>query len=86
MWVVEGETLMTELSPAVRAVLGATGTAGTPLELTARGIASAALRATVDEILPVEYELVDGSHQYEKKNPVREEFLAIVEELENAIV
>ena len=36
---------MTNLSPAAQAVLEATGTTGTPLELAARGVAAAALRA-----------------------------------------
>jgi|694.fasta_scaffold06243_30 hypothetical protein len=35
----------TTLSPAAQGVLDATGTTGTPLELAARGIAAAALRA-----------------------------------------
>ena len=43
---------------------------------------SEAFRAAVDEILPVEYELVDDNLQYEKRNPIREEFLTIVRELE----
>jgi hypothetical protein len=38
------------LSPAAQAVLDATGTTGTPLELTARGIAAAALRAAADQL------------------------------------
>jgi hypothetical protein len=36
------------LSPAAQAVLDATGTTGTPLELAARGIAAAALCAVAD--------------------------------------
>ena len=43
---------MTDLSPAAQAVLAATGTTGTPLELAARGIAAAALRAAADQVVP----------------------------------
>jgi hypothetical protein len=43
---------MTKLSPAAQAVLDATRTTGTPLELAARGIAAAALRAAVDQVVP----------------------------------
>jgi hypothetical protein len=41
---------MPDLSPAAQAVLDATGTTGTPLELAARGIAAAALRAAADQV------------------------------------
>ena len=40
----------TTLSPEAQAVLDATGTTGTPLELAARGIAAAALRAAADQL------------------------------------
>jgi hypothetical protein len=40
------------------------------------------LRALVDEIMPIEYELFDGHLQYEKSNPVRDQILSIANELE----
>lgn len=43
----------TELSPAAQAVLDATGVRGTALELPARGIAAAALRAVAEQVLPL---------------------------------
>jgi hypothetical protein len=45
----EKETAM-NLSPAAQAVLDATGTTGTPLELAARGIAAAALQAAAEQM------------------------------------
>jgi hypothetical protein len=49
----------TSLSPAAQAVLDATGTTGTPLELAARGIAAAALRAAANN-WRVDVEVIDG--------------------------
>jgi hypothetical protein len=45
---------MTDLSPAAHAVIDATGATGTSLELAARGIAAAALRAAADQVVPEE--------------------------------
>jgi hypothetical protein len=77
---------MTDLSPAAQTVLAATGTTGTPLELAARGIAAAALRAAADQVVPQtpspsypdDYESgVSETNQW-----VRTELLAIAAELE----
>ena len=55
---------MTTLSPAAQAVLDATGTTGTPLELAARGIAAATLRAAADQTRPeIHIEDIDHVHQ-----------------------
>lgn len=71
------------LSPAAQAVLDAFVDAayGSTFEMR-QGIA-AALRAALDEVIPLEYELVDGYLQYEKQNSVRDQFLTIIAELEN---
>ena len=79
---------MTELSPAAQAVLDAVLPVYddeylyvAPMEKHAGMIAAAALHAAADAIAPVENELIDD-HWYEKKNPVREQLLAIAHELE----
>ena len=80
---------MTEpLSPAADAVLDAADAVleqgNAPTWLVARGIA-AALRAAADQVVPLSYEdlWTDGRMlQYEKRDPVREKFLAIAAELE----
>jgi hypothetical protein len=75
---------MTDLSPAAQVVLKASlcvsSSGSAPLRH--RQCLAAALRAAADQVLPVEYELVDGHLQYEKKDPIREELLAIAIELE----
>jgi hypothetical protein len=51
-----------------------------------RSAVAAALRAAADEVVPLGYEDVwtDGKMlQYEKRDPVREQLLAIATELEN---
>ena len=66
---------MTKLSPAVQAVVNALGVQGiTALELVARGIAAAALRAAADQLINVKWsvEMQDLHH----------EFYAIATELE----
>jgi hypothetical protein len=79
-------TKMTELSPAAQAVLNAADDVywdwSGMSPATSRVIAAAALRAAVDQVLPVEYDLVDGYLQYEKQNSIREAFLAIAAELQ----
>ena len=88
---------MTNLSPAAQAVLDATGTTGTPLELAARGIAAAALRAAADQVVPEEpypnpsVQQPGGTHMYyreqlarwEERKLTRSELLAIATELES---
>ena len=67
------------LSPAAQAVLDAAiNVAESP---DAEAIASAVLRAVADQVVPIEYEDIHGCW-YEKKNRVREQFLAIANELE----
>jgi hypothetical protein len=68
---------VTELSPAAQAVLDATGVRGTALELPARSIAAAALRAAVDQVVPeVWFESDDITE-------ARDALLAIAAELDN---
>ena len=80
---------MTELSPTAQAVLKAVtqrqyscDPSDVP-EATGRirYEAAAALRAAADQVVPVEYEDIQNCW-YEKKNNVREQFLAIADELE----
>lgn len=77
---------MTNLSPAAQAVLDATGTTGTPLELAARGIAAAALRAAADQVVPLRRKplYADSSEEsaWSAQQDTREELLAIAAELE----
>ena len=70
---------MTEkkLSPAAQAVLDAYQMSPIEDELTS----AAVLRAAADQVVPIEYEDIHGCW-YEKKNRVREQFLAIANELE----
>ncbi len=72
---------VTTLSSTAQAVMDATGTTGTPLELVARGIAAAALRAAAYQVEPIEYEVIDNL-QYEVRSPVSDALLAIAAELE----
>jgi hypothetical protein len=54
-------------------------------ECYSREIAAAALKAAADQVVPLSYEdlWTDGRMlQYEKRDPVREKFLAIAAELE----
>jgi hypothetical protein len=71
-----------ELSPAAQAVIDATGATGTSLELAARGIAAAALRAAADQLgycrAPGEFE-----HLYGRIVEV-DDLLAIAAELDGA--
>jgi hypothetical protein len=76
------------LSPAARAVLDAAFTLADNLDrdVTETEIIAAALRAAADQVAPLSYEDVwtDGRIlQYETRNPVREQLLAIAAELEN---
>jgi hypothetical protein len=77
---------MTEpLSPAARAVIDAAMQYEINPECYSREIAAAALRAAADQVVPLSYEdlWTDGRMlQYEKRDPVREKFLAIAAELE----
>ena len=68
-----------KLSPAAQAVLDAAiNVAESP---DAEAIIAAVLRAVVDQVVPVENELIDNCW-YEKANPVREQLLAIANDLE----
>jgi hypothetical protein len=70
---------MTKLSPAAQSVLDAAiNVAESP---DAESIAAAVLRAVANQVVPIEYEDIQGCW-YEKKNRVREQFLAIANELE----
>jgi hypothetical protein len=74
------------LSPAAQAVLDAYRSIwlDEPLECDVECLA-AALRAAADQVVPLSYEdlWTDGRMlQYEKRDPVREKFLAIAAELE----
>jgi hypothetical protein len=70
---------MTKLSPAAQSVLDAAiNIAESP---DAESIAAAVLRVAADQVVPIEYEDIQGCW-YEKKNRVREQFLAIANELE----
>jgi hypothetical protein len=74
-----------ELSPAARAVLDAAMQYEINPECYSREIAAAALKAAADQVVPLSYEdlWTDGRMlQYEKRDPVREKFLAIAAELE----
>jgi hypothetical protein len=73
---------MTDLSPAAQAVYDAV------LEICpapADEIAAAAVRAAVDQVVPMEQEIIDNCW-YEKVDPIREQFLAIAAELETFAV
>ena len=70
---------MTELSPAAQAVLDATGTTGTPLELAARGVA-AALQAAADQI---QFEGQLGMTAYGGHAQAQSQLFAIAAELDN---
>jgi hypothetical protein len=75
------------LSPAAQAVLDATGTTGTPLELTARGIAAAALRAAADQVVPDKCPPIEDFNEFDQGYAVahlthRQALLAIAAELE----
>jgi hypothetical protein len=71
-----------QLSPASQAVLDAflAEWPDEPLEQDRQCLA-AAVRAVADQVVPIEYEDIHGCW-YEKKNRVREQFLAIANELE----
>ena len=69
-----------QLSPAAQEVLDATRFE-VNAECHAPWIAAAVLRAAADQVVPIEYEDIHGCW-YEKKNRVREQFLAIAKELE----
>jgi len=66
----------TTLSPAAQTVLDATGVRGTALELPARGIAAAALRAAADQVVP------ESTGISYTKQDIRTALLAIAAELE----
>lgn len=69
---------MTDLSPAAQAVLDASNLHAC---YDSRLILAAALRAAINQVLPIEHEIIDDCW-YEKADPIREQFLAIVAELE----
>lgn len=76
------------ITPAAQAVLDATGTTGTPLELAARGVAAAALRAAADQVkhefpLGPEYTEWDSGHDAGIRRALNK-FLAIAAELDNS--
>jgi len=77
----------TTLSPAAQAVLDATGTTGTPLELAARGIAAATLNAAADQVVP-KASTLSYPEDYElgvwvANDDARTGLLAIAAELDN---
>ena len=74
---------MTDLSPAAQAVLDAYGNEllRPGPSISGRHPLAAALRAAADQVVPIEYEDIQGSW-YENKNSVRDQFLAIAAELE----
>jgi hypothetical protein len=74
------ENDMTDLFPAAQAVLN---TVREICPAPADEIAAAALRAAVDQVLPIEHEIIDNCW-YEKADSIREKFLAIAAELEGA--
>jgi hypothetical protein len=68
------------LFPAAQAVLDATGTTGTPLELAARGVAAAALRAAAGQI---QFEGQLGMTAYGGHAQAQSQLFAIAAELDN---
>jgi len=66
------------LSPAAQAVLDASNLHP---YIDSRQILAAALRAAINQVLPIEHEIIDDCW-YEKADPIREQFLAITDELE----
>ena len=71
---------MTQLYPDAQAVLDA-ALYEVNAECYAPWIAAAVIRAAAYGVLPLEDELIDNC-MYEKRNPIREKFLAIADELE----
>jgi hypothetical protein len=75
-----------EQSLAAQAVIDATGAMGTSLELAARGIAAAALRAAADQVVPdkpaPDVASLKEFERWDAKRFVRLQFLAIAAELE----
>jgi hypothetical protein len=67
---------MTDLSPQAQAIVDAYENTTDKYDALA-----AVLRAAADQVVPIEYEDIHGCW-YEKKNRVREQFLAIANELE----
>jgi hypothetical protein len=45
---------------------------------------AAALRAAVNQVLPIEHEIIDNCW-YEKADPIRKQFLAIAAELDGSV-
>ena len=70
---------MTDLSPAAQAVLDAFN--GFHDLANRRLKIAAALRAAADQVTPYETEIIDNC-SYEARNPVREQLLAIADELD----
>lgn len=74
------------LSPAAQAVMDATGTTGTPLELAARGIAAVALRAAADQVDAVDVpDHIRGDTYWSYRNgraAAKAHLIAIADELE----
>ena len=70
------------LSPAALAVIAAYNKETRPEPHHQCEAIAAALKAAVDQVVPSEYEIVDGYLQYKKQNSIREAFLAIAAELE----
>jgi ABC-type Fe3+ transport system substrate-binding protein len=84
-----------EQSLAAQAVIDATGAMGTSLELAARGIAAAALRAAADQVVPWQPEPTEDSvgptidygyawALFSKANDIRQELITIADELDGA--
>jgi len=77
---------MTDLSPAAQAVYDAFNRIGLynePSFETDRKALAAALISAADQVVPIEHEIIDNCW-YEKANSIREQFLAIAAELEDA--
>ena len=72
---------MTNLSPAAQAVLDATCVQDTALEMAARGIAAAALRAAADQVVPKTNGMFISPAELQQEK-TRDQLLAIADELE----
>jgi hypothetical protein len=73
---------MSNLSSAAQAVLNAVCDNTEP-DCDTQHLIAAALRAAINQVLPIEHEIIDDCW-YEKADPIREQFLAIATELEGA--
>ena len=75
------KTDMTDLSRAAQAIEDAYFNAD---GFGYRNGLAAALRAAVNQVLPIEHEIIDNCW-YEKADPIREQFLAIAAELDGSV-